>query len=95
MEELISKQNAIDVLTMLSEKMTDSGQKVMMQAVGVIQSLLFVQSEIIRCKDCKHWREGDPYSYCQKLFNMGVLGVYDHMTAEDDYCSRAERRTNE
>lgn len=48
--------------------------------------------EVIRCKDCKHWREGDAYSYCQKLFNCGVLDVYDYMRAEDDFCSLAERR---
>ena len=41
--------------------------------------------EIIRCKDCKHWREGTAFSYCDKLYGMGV---------EDDYCSMAERRTD-
>ena len=53
-------------------------------------------AEIVRCKDCKHWKEGTVYSYCDKLYGigMGVLDVYDYMTAEDDYCSRAERRTD-
>lgn len=50
------------------------------------------QPEIIHCRDCKHWSEGDAYSYCNKLFNAGVLDVYDYMTAEDDFCSYAERR---
>ena len=40
--------------------------------------------EIIRCKDCKHWREGTAFSYCDKLYGMGVL--------DEDYCSFAERR---
>jgi len=48
--------------------------------------------EIIRCKDCKHWREGTSFSYCDKLHGMGVLDALDYMTAEDDYCSMAERR---
>lgn len=51
-----------------------------------------IEPEIIHCKDCKHWREGDAYSYCQMLFNSGVLDVYDYMREEDDYCSYAKRR---
>lgn len=51
--------------------------------------------ELVRCKDCKHWREGTVYLYCDKLFGMGVLDAYDYMTDEDDYCSRAERKTDE
>ena len=50
------------------------------------------QAEIIRCRDCKHWREGTAYSYCDKLHGMGVLDIYDYMTSEDDFCSMAERR---
>lgn len=63
-------------------------------AVGEIEQLPSAQPEIIHCRDCKHWREGDAYSYCQKLFNCGVLDVYDYMRADDDFCSEAERRTN-
>ena len=59
-----------------------------------IKALPSAQPEIIHCRDCKHWREGDAYSYCQKLFNCGVLDVYDYMRADDDFCSEAERRTN-
>ena len=51
--------------------------------------------EIIRCKDCKHWREGTAFSYCDKLHGMGVLDALDYMTAEDDYCSMAEREADE
>ena len=56
-----------------------------------INELPSAQPEIIHCRDCKHWSEGDAYSYCNKLFTMGVLDVYDYMTAEDDFCSNAER----
>ena len=54
-----------------------------------------VVGELIRCKDCKYWREGTAYFYCDKLFGMGVLDVFDYMTDEDDYCSMAERKTDE
>lgn len=53
------------------------------------------QPEVIRCKDCKYWREGTAFSYCDKLYGMGVLDALDYMVAEDDYCSMAERRTDE
>ena len=53
-----------------------------------------VIGELIRCKDCKHWREGTAFSYCDKLYGMGVLDALDYMVAEDDYCSMAERRTD-
>ena len=61
-----------------------------MQILGErIKPLPSVQSDIIHCKDCKHWREGTAFSYCDKLHGMGVLDALDYMTAEDDYCSMA------
>ena len=63
-------------------------------AIDVVLGLPSAQPEIIHCRECKHWREGDAYSYCDKLFSMGVLDVYDYMASEDDFCSNAERRTD-
>ena len=63
-----------------------------LNAIECIEEEPSAQPEIIHCQNCKHWREGDAYSYCQKLFNCGVLDVYDYMRAEDDFCSLAERR---
>lgn len=60
--------------------------------VHAVKHMPAVEPEIIRCKDCKHWREGTVYSYCDILYGMGVLNTYDYMTAEDDFCSQAERR---
>ena len=39
MSDLISRQNAIDVLEILSEKMSEEGQTVMAQAVAVLKDL--------------------------------------------------------
>ena len=77
--DTISRQAAIDALDCISG------------VEEVLRSLPSAQPEIIHCRDCKHWSEGDAYSYCNKLFTMGVLDVYDYMTAEDDFCSNAER----
>lgn len=70
-----------------SEISWNKGHKALDMAIKALE-----QPEIIHCRECKHWCEGDAYSYCNKLFNMGVLDVYDYMTAEDDFCSNAERR---
>ena len=39
MSDLIDRQNAIDVLEILSDKMSDAGQTVMAQAVAVLKDL--------------------------------------------------------
>ena len=91
MDDYISRQAAIDALHMhLMYRMgTDSNKKRLDEWINNLPS---VQPEIIRCKDCKHWREGTAFSYCDKLYGMGVLDALDYMVAEDDFCSRAERR---
>ena len=58
-------------------------------------TVLPAQPEIIRCKDCKHWTNniGDSKlrdNYC----NDEAHGLY-YQCSEDDYCSFAERRTDE
>lgn len=47
-----------------------------------IGNLPSAQLEIIRCKDCKHY-DGRP------------CGIVDWYNTADDFCSRAERRTDE
>ena len=89
--DCISRQAAIDAL---KEAFNPSITN-FVKAKIAIDKLPSAQPEIIHCRDCKHWREGAVYMYCDKLFGMGVLDAYDYMTDEDDYCSRAERRTDE
>lgn len=50
------------------------------------------QPEIIRCKECKYWKEKPLYTYCGKMYGMGILDVLDYATEENDFCSMAERR---
>lgn len=43
-----------------------------------------VVGEIVRCKDCKHYRDSFPYNTCD---------VFDAMATDaEDYCSYGERR---
>ena len=42
--------------------------------------------EIVRCKDCKHYKFGsDEIRYC-------FMNDSDHLWQDDDYCSYGERR---
>lgn len=52
--------------------------------------------ELIRCKDCKHFIRditcvGGPYDGCDEWTDNGN----EIMVAEDDFCSYAERRTDD
>lgn len=45
------------------------------------------QPEIIRCKDCLHWKHSKIRpNYCE---------VWDWLNTENDFCSFAERRSDE
>ena len=96
MDSLISRQAAIDAIDKAFERSNPLNGYIgafMANAISEVRKLPSAQP-IIRCKDCKYWREGTVYLYCDKLFGMGVLDAYDYMTDEDDYCSMAERRTD-
>ena len=64
------------------------------------------QPEIIRCKDCKHFNRDDveeytPYGFYNTYFHAFCDKHWDKEQEEyidiklDDYCSFAERRTDE
>ena len=93
-KDCISRQAVFDALDNIKIPRNASWYPYYQQALTAVSKLPSAQPEIIHCRDCKHWREGDAYSYCQKLFNCGVLDVYDYMRAEDDFCSEAERGTD-
>lgn len=60
-------------------------------------------TEIVRCKDCKYWMphsqlgfdedNGTYHDYCAKLVPEDEY--YAFYRNADDYCSRAERKTDE
>ena len=65
------------------------------------------QPEIIRCKDCKHWRQQTNYQGAPLSFGFcesddmwrslyGEIYEVSHIDTDDDfYCGYAERRTDE
>lgn len=91
MDELISRQSTIDALEQGFKDVTNGLDKFsptrgLIEAVtGIykcyIEQLQPIQSEIIRCKDCKHYRHG----LCMKA-SMCVN------KSENGFCDWAERR---
>lgn len=61
-------------------------------ADGYKQGEKDAQPEIIRCKDCKHKRR---YKFPPKYDEKDYCSINERVVTADDFCSRAERRTDE
>ena len=53
--------------------------------------ILTMETELIRCKDCKCWYAGENINYCRKFWDDDGEPKLYRCTA-DDFCSRAERK---
>ena len=114
MGDLISRQAAIDALskTIAVNKNPNHDARVweegMNCALTIIGALPSAEPEIIiRCKDCKHWRQqtnyqGTPLSFgfCESddMWRSLYGETYEvsHIDTDDDfYCGYAERRTDD
>jgi len=59
-------------------------------AIKALEQEPSAQPEIIRCKDCKYWREHKYAKETKRYIPFcGFNAIY---TKSDDFCSRAERR---
>ena len=109
MSDLISRQAAIDALEKVAsffpyrvpgnrdtyDKYSEAWNDAIGRAEIEIEKLQSAQPTIIRCKDCKYWKEKPLYTYCEKMYRMGILDVLDYATEENDFCSMAEKRGGE
>jgi len=110
MSDLIDRQAAIDAfLTELTKRErknllhTWSTVEVKYFVVDMLEKLPSAQPEIIRCKECNFWMphsqfgydedNGTYHDYCAKLVPEDEY--YAFYRNADDFCSRAERRTDE
>lgn len=90
MNDTISRQAAIDVLK--RKQYNGNGyisrfyNTIIQHDIKTIEQLPSAQPKIIRCKDCNHFYKDNLNQWCFR----GKYGV-----KEDDFCSRAERKTNE
>ena len=95
MDDLISRQAAIDALAKfvpyaICDESTESYTNGLTDAYYLILQLPSAQPEIIRCKDCRYYQDnndGYPHINCKWDAN--------ETPDADDFCSGAERRTDE
>lgn len=87
MSDLIDRQAAIDAVFNNAEHPD--------KAYGAIRHLPSAQPEIVRCKNCENWIPG--YITDNDDFIPPKCGKYQQMVghSSSDYCSLAERRTDE
>lgn len=93
MQDLIDRQAAIDALTRTMVSIPTAGGKDLMddvnriraEDIAIIKRLPSAQPEVIRCGECKCWRELP--NGCQGFCDMH--STYPTLT---DFCSWAERR---
>ena len=83
MSDPINRQAAIDIFDDYNISVENGELEAYSRDRKRLCDLPSVQPEIIRCKDCR-WNDG--VAYCEMHFR-DVKG--------DDFCSGAERRTNE
>lgn len=103
--DTISRQDAIDAILAVTgnssvrelyEHVQEHGLSEMWSggvsaAIDVIIAVPSAQPEIIRCRDCKYWREHKYAKETKRYIPFcGFNAIY---TKADDFCSRAERRT--
>lgn len=90
MSDYISGQDTIDALR--NNRMLPLGDhpaynRAMRDGENVIRNLPSAQPEITHCAECIHWKHSAARkSYCE---------VFDWMSKAEDFCSFAERRTDE
>jgi len=68
----------------------EDAKKIIDHALMSIGELPFEEPEIIRCKDCKHYRDGHTGTDCCWDFEYN-----ERRQTPDSYCSGAERRASD
>lgn len=83
MDELVSKRDVI----LMYKRLVDYEHLDEETFIENVKALSPAESKIIHCKDCKHY-----ISHCCYERNHIRLGTF---VDNDDYCSHAERRTDD
>lgn len=93
MDDTISRQEATDALRkMQTYKMFEGDDVLLIDQAGTMTELMLLppaEPQIIRCKDCKH---RDKYGCCTHWKGLAMVDI-PIATDDNDFCSRAERRT--
>jgi len=98
MNDLIDRQAAIDALNKLKiYRPLDSDRYVISDCLNKIVNLPSAQPEIIRCKDCKHYREYDSEYVENAVVVQCMADRYPISETIPDgwFCAGAERKDDE
>ena len=98
MDDLISRQAAIDALDKRFDSIPMEQTTEILQLRKDLRELPSAQSEIIRCKDCKHFEYDHPYIIRDvPILGHEVCNAWGDgcKTSENGYCFLAERRTDD
>ena len=101
MPDLISRQAAVDAICRAcqydKDDYTDCDDRAPSSTfcdyMNALRHLPSAQPEIVRCKNCKWYKTN--YSWNGKAHKVCVIEPYEPIRKSDDFCSRAERRTDE
>ena len=106
MSDLIDRQAAIDAAVEAADEWDGGYNRSREEIITLkLRMLPSAQPEIIRCKDCKHWRQQTNYQGAPLSFGFcesddmwrslyGETYEVSHIDTDDDfYCGHAERRT--
>lgn len=86
MDDLISRQEAITAIKNLFWR-----GYLVEDSVKAVSRISSSQPEIIKCKDCEHWRLND-YENVETCWQHRNIDGSEQATNPDDFCSRAKRR---
>ena len=88
MDELISKQAAIDALDKRFDNIPMEQTTEILQLRRDLRQLPSAQPDIIRCKDCKQFRRWIDTDIC-------FCDITEAEMSDNDFCSRAVRKEDE
>lgn len=92
MNDLISRQAAIDFIDAGRLCNPNEPRWSDNEIVNFLRSRPSAEPEIIICRDCKFWTH---IKRTNRYWCKTDDGLYDLNPSPDDFCSRAERRTDE
>lgn len=91
MDDMISRQAAIDVLHGYFDGALETDTICPKDLYNLFEIIPSAGPEIVRCKDCKYWREHKYAKETKRYIPFcGFNAIY---TKSDDFCSKGTRRT--
>ena len=87
MDDLIRREDALNALNLVDAPFLPMNTNEHIAYVYALKNLPSVDAvEVLRCKDCKHWKHGNIRpNYCE---------VFEWNNEKSDFCSFGERKTD-